>query len=237
MTATEPLSGQPLRDRRFAGYEQPRADVQALVPRDARRVLDIGCASGALGEALKRRPGVEVVGVELGSDYAAHARARLDDVVEGDATDVLCAPDARERLGTFDCIIAADLLEHLADPFATVRGAAMLLDDGGTFIASLPNVRFWQTFWHVGVRGRWPRRDTGLFDRTHLQWFTRTDAVALLEQAGLRVVLVKGRYKLNYMANKVDRLLGPLLRLSPLRAFFAYQYLLVAIPVADRRPT
>lgn len=221
-----------LREQRLAGYEGARPDVQKLVPGHAHRVLDVGCASGALGEALKRSQQVEVVGIELDAEYAAHARTRLDAVLEGHATAVLCAPDARERLGTFDCIIAADVLEHLPDPFATMRCAVALLEEAGTCVVSLPNVRFWQVFWHVGVRGHWPRRDVGLFDRTHLQWFTRADAIGLLEQAGLEVVAANGRYKLNYFANKLDRVASPLLRWVPLRPFFAYQYLLVGI----RRP-
>ena len=101
-------------------------------------------------------------------------------------------------------------------------------------VVSLPNVRFWQTFWYVGVRGRWPLRDAGLFDRTHLRWFTRRDAEDLLRSSGLELVRVQGRYKLNYSANKIDRLLGPILRWLPLRDFFAYQYLLVGSSPASR---
>jgi hypothetical protein len=46
-----------LRERRRHAYENPRPEVQALVPRDAGRILDLGCASGALGAALKERQG------------------------------------------------------------------------------------------------------------------------------------------------------------------------------------
>ena len=50
---------------------------------------------------------------------------------------------------------------------------------------SLPNVRYWNTFWQLGVRGRWPRQPDGIFDRTHLRWFTGRDAVDLVGEAGL----------------------------------------------------
>jgi tRNA1(Val) A37 N6-methylase TrmN6 len=40
-------------------------------------VLDLGCASGALGAALKARQGCAVVGVEVDPLYAARARERL----------------------------------------------------------------------------------------------------------------------------------------------------------------
>jgi hypothetical protein len=45
------------RAARVGTYENPRPEVQALVPRDAQRVLDLGCASGALGAALKAARG------------------------------------------------------------------------------------------------------------------------------------------------------------------------------------
>ena len=72
------------RAARVGTYENARPEVQALVPRDARRVLDLGCASGALGAALKARQGCAVVGVEVDPLYAARARERLDEVVEAD---------------------------------------------------------------------------------------------------------------------------------------------------------
>ena len=68
-----PAATSSLRARRAAGYEGDRADVQALVPRTARRVLELGCASGALGADLKARQQVEIVGVELDPHYAADA--------------------------------------------------------------------------------------------------------------------------------------------------------------------
>jgi 2-polyprenyl-3-methyl-5-hydroxy-6-metoxy-1,4-benzoquinol methylase len=225
-------AGTGLRAARTSGYEQPRPDVQRRVPHSARRMLDIGCASGALGAAIKARQGAEVVGIEYGPEYAEDAKGRLDDVAVGDARAILTDDGAEERLGTFDCITAADVLEHLTDPYATLDGAVRLLRPGGTVIVSLPNVRFWMTFLYVGILGTWPRRDVGLFDRTHLQWFTRRDAVELLESAGLEVHHVQGTYKLGYWATKLDRLWGPVIKRVPgLRTFFAYQYLLVG-----RRP-
>ena len=47
------MAADDLRQRRRSAYETARPDVQALVPVDARSVLDVGCASGALGAALK----------------------------------------------------------------------------------------------------------------------------------------------------------------------------------------
>jgi methionine biosynthesis protein MetW len=208
-----------LRELRRAGYETTRPDVQALVPASAKRILDLGCSSGALGAALKARQGAEVIGVEVSPDYAAEAASRLDEVICADVTEALEAPT---ELGTFDCVIAADVLEHLVDPWTVLRRAAALLNPWGTAVISLPNVRYALTFWTLLRRGTWPRDAEGLFDATHLRWFTLADARALLEGAGLEIDAVEPRYWFDGWQLRVVRQLGR----TPLGPFLAGQYVL-----------
>ncbi len=107
-------------------------------------------------------------------------------MVVADAAAFAAGPPPPEA--PFDCLIAADVLEHLADPWAVLRGVAAMLAPGATAVVSLPNVLFWGALARV-VRGRsWPREDFGVFDRTHLRWFSTSDAVELLEQAGFEQV-------------------------------------------------
>src|SRR4051812_43810771 len=63
--------------QRAVAYGGDRPDVRELVPAHARRVLDLGCSSGAVGAALKRERDVEVVGVEPDPVSAAGARRLL----------------------------------------------------------------------------------------------------------------------------------------------------------------
>lgn len=180
------------RARRRHGYESPRSEVQTHVPLGARRILELGCSTGALGAALKHRQGAYVVGVEPDREYAAQARSKLDRVVVSDAAAFLLAP--RDEAPGFDCLIAADVLEHLVDPWGVLEGAVDLLDPGATVIISLPNVLEWRGLWRIVRAGRWPRDDQGVFDRTHLRWFTRIDALEMLRAAGLQPVNVEPRY-------------------------------------------
>jgi methionine biosynthesis protein MetW len=211
------------RAARADAYENPRAELQRHVPAGARRVLDLGCASGALGAALRAR-GAEVVGVESDPEYAARARERLDAVVEADLETL-----DPTQLGTFDVLIAGDVLEHLADPWAVLRRFASVLEPGGTAIVSLPNVRHWESVFAIAIQGRFPRRNEGVFDRTHLRWFTLHDAWGLVDQAGLTVEAVERRirYRRTGPARETAAA-GLIARIPGPRAFLTYQHVLRA---------
>jgi 2-polyprenyl-3-methyl-5-hydroxy-6-metoxy-1,4-benzoquinol methylase len=207
----------------IAAYESARPDVQAHVPRSARRILELGCSAGALGTALKERQDALVLGVELDPGYAREAEARLDRVIVGDAGAFATGPAPPEA--PFDCLIAADVLEHLADPWAALRGAAAMLAPGAAVVVSLPNVLFWGALARV-IRGRrWPREADGIFDRTHLRWFSEADAVELLESAGLRDVRVHPRYWVEGAALRRRERLAR----TPLRPYLAPQHVLTAL--------
>jgi methionine biosynthesis protein MetW len=175
------MSGRSITDReaRAHAYENPRPEVAALVTVAARRILDLGCASGALGAALKARQPVEVVGIEVDPAYARDAEARLDRVICADLDDF------HGDLGAFDCIVAADVLEHLVDPWAVLRRWARALEPGCRAVVSLPNARHWEVFRELGLRGTFPRRPAGVFDATHLRWFTLADVYGLCSAADL----------------------------------------------------
>jgi 2-polyprenyl-3-methyl-5-hydroxy-6-metoxy-1,4-benzoquinol methylase len=195
--------------------------VQSLVPPTTRRVLDLGCSTGALGAALKRRGVPYVMGVDNDAASTRLARTQLDDVVTRNIEEYLRAPDATGD--PFDCLIAADVLEHLIDPWGALSAASRLLTPGATVIVSVPNVLHFPGLVRLLVRGRWPLDEAGVFDRTHLRWFTRADAVELLESAGLRVERVEGNFPGRGIVLATTRLLAG----TPLSRFLAVQWLVV----------
>ncbi|HEV2785625.1 MAG TPA: class I SAM-dependent methyltransferase [Solirubrobacteraceae bacterium] len=151
-----------------------------LPPRGS--VLDVGCASGGLLALLRPLAG-HLAGLEL-SQTAASAAAQIgDQVVCGALED----PDLPFDPGSFDLVVLADVLEHLADPAAGLARAVGWCRPGGAVLVSVPNVAHWQARLTL-LRGRWPQADSGTFDAGHLRWFTRDSLRALLEQAGLNEV-------------------------------------------------
>ena len=163
------------------GLAESHELLLAAVPPGS-RVLDVGCAEGYLARVLAQR-GSTVVGLEADPRAAALAREACAVVVVGDAED----PAVRARLaGPFDRILFGDVLEHLRAPDDVLRWAAALLAPDGRIVVSLPNIAHW-TGRRELLRGRFPQADHGLFDRTHLRFFTRATAHALVARAGLEV--------------------------------------------------
>lgn len=212
-----------LRERRVQGYESPRPDVQRLVPEDARSILELGCSTGALGAELKRRQGARVVGVEPWPAYARDAEQRLDRVFCGTAEEFLAAPSPPEA--PFDCFIAADVLEHTAEPWEILKGVDALLAPGASVIISLPNVLYWPQFKRLIKSGAWPRDDEGIFDRTHLRWFTGNDARSLAQSAGF---VVEEFCPIFWDGGRRDRLVTKALMSTPLGRFRPAQHVLRA---------
>jgi hypothetical protein len=111
------------------------------------------------------------------------ASGRLDHVLRADAEDPqLALPE----LPPLDCLIYGDVLEHLRDPWATLRRHAALLHDEGVLLACVPNVQHWSVLANL-LQGRWPLAEEGLFDRTHLRWFTRDSLRELVAGCGLQL--------------------------------------------------
>jgi len=163
-------------------YDEPRPEVVARVPADARFVIDVGCASGALGRALKSaRPGIQVRGIEPVAEQAERAQQFLDDVYVGTADDPLPS-----HWPVPDCVIFADVLEHLVDPWTTVRRFRAILGQGGTLVASIPNVANKAVLGAL-LRHRWDYASHGILDRTHLRFFTRETALEMFEQADFAI--------------------------------------------------
>ena len=176
-------------------YRQPRRDVAALVPADAVRILDVGCGFGALGRCLKETRRCQVSGIERNPEAARHLEGLYTTYVIGDVE----ASADRFARASFDCMVFADILEHLVDPERALTRYCQLLVPGGVVVASIPNVRNLATLYQLLVRGRWTYTDSGLLDRTHLRFFTRAEIHALFDRVGLaveRIEVNRDRYPL-----------------------------------------
>lgn len=206
-------------------YVGPRFDVVSMVPPGVTRVLDVGCSIGSLGEQLKSKFGVKVVGVEIDERMARIAETKLDKVIAGDIESLNLEFYFSGKC--FDCIIFADVLEHLRNPWNVLKELTLYLDDKGVVIASLPNIRHYSSIINLVLRGYWPYRERGIHDRTHLRFFTLKNIRELFDCANLAIVQLKRNYRIiesPHYLNKYSKLFA----LPVINEFLTFQYLVVA---------
>jgi len=208
-------------------FESPHTLARDRIP-PGTRVLDIGCAAGYLGEALRRR-GCHTTGIDS---------IPLD---QRGAVDAFYLHDLNRRpfpldLAAFDYAVMLDVIEHLASPenFVDDFLAAASRNPNLRLVVSTGNVAF------IVVRlallfGQFNYGKRGILDLTHTRLFTFATFRRLFEQSGFEVLEMRGvpaPFPLAFGRGIVSRLLiglnNVLIRIS--RSLFAYQIFAVVRP-------
>lgn len=209
-------------------YVVQRKYIVPLIPDTSQAVLDVGCSVGVLGRMIKDHiPACKVFGIEISQDMAFEAKRHLDQVFVGDIEQI----DVEKLFGgqLFDSIIFADVLEHLKDPWNILKNTTRAMCREGVVIVCLPNICHYSTIFSLVFRGKWPYRERGIHDKTHLRFFALKNIFELLKYAELEAVRIDRRYRIFESMG-----LGPLNRLSwifrlpVLSRFFTFQYIVVA---------
>jgi len=134
-----------------------------------KRVLDLGCRDGYLTQHYAT--GNVVTGVDIDQQALALARENLGILT-------IWLDLNHERLpiddGSFDVVVAGEILEHLVDPASVVGEARRVLTPGGVLIGSVPNSFHWRARLAF-LTGR------GIEDPTHLHLFSQSEVLKLLE--------------------------------------------------------
>jgi 2-polyprenyl-3-methyl-5-hydroxy-6-metoxy-1,4-benzoquinol methylase len=197
-----------------------RLDAISLLPDYLDRVIEIGCGTGATLVELKRQGRCNWVGgVELASEPAQIASGCLDQFWQGNI-ETLALDIAPTSL---DAILCLDVLEHLTDPWSTLKRLTKLLKPDGMAVISVPNIRNYRILGSLMLHGRWDYQPTGIMDRTHLRFFTRKTAIELATEAGLLVdrtipLIHLKRWKMKWLMQR--------LACGYLDEFYAEQFLL-----------
>ena len=147
-----------------------------------KRILDLGCRSGALTRHFL--DGNTVVGLDVDAAALEKAAAFGIEPVQANVEEPLPFEDA-----SFDAVVAGELLEHLQFPDALVSEVHRVLRSGGVFAGSVPNAFRVQS--RLRFLGGRPPED----DPTHLRMFS-PDAIRelLSSYRDVRLDFVGGRY-------------------------------------------
>jgi SAM-dependent methyltransferase len=143
--------------------------------KDGGRLLEIGCANGLFLDAMRRRGGWQLEGVEVSAPAAGYAREEL-------GLDVFCGSlqDAEFPAGRFDAVVMWDVLEHVHQPRETLVEIRRVLKPDGVFVFRLPLLDAWERRLFGPYWAGWdaPR---------HLTLFSRETLALMLDKAGFRI--------------------------------------------------
>jgi SAM-dependent methyltransferase len=156
-------------------------------------VLDLGCGAGWLASRLRERTAATVVGLDILTD--------VDPVgwhyVAADLTGVLPF-----RTGSFGCVVAGEVIEHVPDPDRVLQEIHRVLAPGGTLIISTPNMVSWanrilvplgiqplgtETSSVVALGRRWRLLGQGNRVQGHLKVFSHRALAEILQRYGFDV--------------------------------------------------
>jgi ubiquinone/menaquinone biosynthesis C-methylase UbiE len=160
-------------------YEGLNEKLYAAIP-PARKVLELGCAAGRLGQKYKQlHPETTWVGVDCNPEALQLAAQRLDATFR-----VNLDSEGLDAVGEgYDCVVIGDLLEHLKQPERILEKLAQITTGNASLACCVPNMS------HVSVLERMllgdiSYEDQGLLDRTHLRFFSRSSLFKMLLDSG-----------------------------------------------------
>ncbi|WP_164116034.1 methyltransferase domain-containing protein [Sphingorhabdus sp. Alg239-R122] len=180
------MKNTPDTEFRTTYHDHIRNDVLPHIPKTGGQLLDLGGGVGATAFAAKEMGLVDQVGVADLVDNT-DSKIDLDFSFQGNLEDASFIDHVISQRGKMDVILALDILEHLVDPWATVKKLHESLKPGGVLVASIPNVRNYRALFPLLFKNQWTYRDAGILDRTHLRFFVRATAMELVSSSGLKV--------------------------------------------------
>ena len=204
-------------------YIEDRPDLRRLIPSNVRTVLDLGCATGNLGSRL-REVNADIIcwGIECNEEMAKIADKKMAKVFISnlDTFDYSVLPQRY-----FDCVVCGDVLEHLINPIAVVQKLKEVMKDNGYLLVSLPNVSHVTVICNLTFFDNWPWRNEGIFDRTHIRWFTRRSFFECMVAEGFESVKEDRNLRLDYKGTSWINRFSKFLDIWPIRRFITYQFL------------
>lgn len=150
------------------------------------RVLEIGAGPGSITKRLIDTLKCDVVALEVEPTAIEKLKEFCPKVYSMDLNDAGWSAKLIKDEGRFDYVIAADVLEHVYDPWAVLGGMRDMLNETGSVILSVPHVG------HAAIMGCLVDEDMqygpwGLLDKTHIRFFGVKNVQSLYHSQGMAI--------------------------------------------------
>lgn len=162
-------------------------DSRNFAPLAGKTAIDVGCGAGLLAEPLARM-GARVTGLDAAPENIGAAQAHA--AACGLAIDYRAAGIETLMGERYDLVTSMEVIEHVSDPTAFVRGLGQALAPGGLMVLSTPNRTALSRLAMITLG-----EGTGAIPRGTHDWdrfLTPDELSALLADVGLTVTDVRG---------------------------------------------
>lgn len=176
-----------------------------------KNILDIGCADGTFGDKLTKQ-GATVYGVDVSPLAVSAARKKIQNAFVVDIN----SQKLPFRSKNFDLVIASEVVEHLFNPKKLLSEAKRTLKDNGALLLTTPNFLYWGNR-IAFLFGSFKYEKSGMFDESHVHFYTYKSLKAELDEAGLEILKENHIYAGTEMTNSIKRALP---------SVFAYQFVI-----------
>lgn len=172
--------------------------ILSLLPKNSRKILDIGCSSAVLTAAIaKARPRAQVTGLDSykrAIDFARQKHPHLQFVV----ADAHKLPFKKQ---SFDLILCTETLEHVTDPKSVLSQIKRVLKPRGHAIISMDSGSLlFRIIWYF-----WTKSRGRVWQNAHLHEFNAKILENLIKNAGFKIQ----KKKLSHFGMAVNFLVTP----------------------------
>lgn len=169
--------------------------IQAIlfVPLAGETILDVGCGDGRLLYQYREKF-KNLIGLEYSQARLQAAKLKLAGL---NFTGICGSAESMDTIATnsIDCIVSADVIEHIPDVYQATNEIFRVLKPGGKIVINTPNIAFIKKRLRL-LRGKFPSTSQPneghgsdvLFDGGHLHYFTYRSLRILLQRSGFSII-------------------------------------------------
>ena len=140
-----------------------------------KKIFEFGGGSGFTSEKLCEIFNCNATNLDLS---IPKLRSNKIHHIEGDINEINLIKEIKND--KFDLILALDFIEHIKDTEKLMRIIKNISKENSYLVISVPNIKNIRVPFNIYIKDTFPRKDSGIFDRTHLRWFTKKDIKNLL---------------------------------------------------------
>ena len=155
--------------------------VLSLIEGTNKKILDVGCGAGDNARELIHK-GHIVDGITLSDAEAEVGKAIMRNVyvhnLESGLPEIITEK--------YDYVICSHVLEHIAYPENLLADIRKQIEENGKLIVALPNLMHYKSRIQL-LLGNFNYQDSGIWDYTHVRWYTFRTGQKLLIDNGYKI--------------------------------------------------